>query len=369
MKRRMLIIGLTMNIGGVETYIMNLISALDKKKFDFYVPSLGGNVAYKDELCQMGVQLIDAPISRNNFFRYIINWYCLFKHYQFDIIYYNTCDIVAIDVLKFAKAAGVPIRIIHSHSTGNQQGIEQKMSLFHQLSEKHSRKILSQYATHLFACSETAGDWMFDGRDYQVIKNGIQLSKYRFNQKNRKKIRGEYGYKKEILVGIIGRLSPPKNPFFVISVLKELLDTPDIKAVFVGDGEQRAEVQKAVDKAALNEQIQFVGAVDNVHEWMSAIDCLLMPSLFEGLPFTLVEAQAAGLPCIVSSSVSEEANLTGLVEYVSLKESTEVWAEKIMAVCRRERPDTTQQLIDAGYSIEATAKTVSEIIKESLRKA
>jgi glycosyltransferase involved in cell wall biosynthesis len=356
---RIFMIGFSSNKGGVEAYISNLTDNLDTSVFE---------VIYS-----MPEMVIDGrtwirPKNRHDYLKYWKFWKRFYAENQFDVVYFNTCDVVSIDALKFAKAAGIPVRIIHSHNTGNQQGIEQKMSLFHRLSEKKSRKTLSQYATHLFACSEVAGDWMFDGREYQVIKNGIQLSKYIFNQKSREKIRRNYGYGKERIVGIIGRLSSQKNPFFTVKILETLMDTPDMKAVFVGDGEQRTEVEKAVRDIGLDEKVKFTGAVNNVNEWMSAVDCLLMPSLFEGLPFVLVEAQAAGLHCVVSSAVSEEANITGLVEFVDLEESVKTWAERVIDACNRPREDVQKKLIAAGYSIDDTAQKVSEIINKSRGK-
>lgn len=356
---RIFMIGMSTDKGGVEAYITNLCSQMNKGKFEvvFCWPEM-----------QIDGKLWICPPNRHNYLKYVRFWRRFYKENHFDVLYLNTCDVVSIDPLKFAKAAGVPIRIIHSHSTGIQQGIQRKMSRFHQFSERRSRQTLQQYATHLFACSKNAGDWMFDGRPYHIIKNGIQLSKYQFTYEKRVKIREKFGYGEERLVGIIGRLDPQKNVFFAIKILETLLTRSGIKAVFVGDGEQRSEVETAVKNAGLDQKVQFVGAVDNVNEWMSAIDCLLMTSLFEGLPFVLVEAQAAGVPCVVSSAVSEEANITGLLEYVSLEERIDVWAGKVMEACQKERLDTTQQLIEAGYSITETAKTVSEVIVKSLEK-
>lgn len=353
---RIFMIGMSTDKGGVEAYIANLCNELDKEKYEvvFCWPEIN-----------IGGKLWVCPPNRHNYFKYVRFWKKFYRENHFDVLYYNTCDIVSIDQIKFAKLAGIPIRIIHSHNTGNQQ----EMRFFHKLSEKRNKLTLDQYATHLFACSNSAGEWMFNGRPYQIIKNGIQLSKYQFDYGKRKRIREQFGYSEEKIVGIIGRLDPQKNAFFTVKILQKLLIIEGIKAVFVGDGEQRFEVETAVENAGLKQKIRFVGAVDNVNEWMSAIDCLLMPSLFEGLPFVLVEAQAAGIPCVVSSAVSKEADLTGLVEFVNLTEETEVWAEKIMEACRKERIDTTQQLIDAGYSIAETAKTVSEIIEKSFEKA
>lgn len=356
---RIFMIGFSNNKGGVEAYITNLCSNLDNSKFEvvYCLPEM--NIGGKQWIC---------PPNRHNYIKYVLFWKTFYRENYFDVLYFNTCDIVSIDQLRFAKEAGIPVRIIHSHSTGNQQGVQKKMNLFHRFLEKQNRQCLHKFATNLLACSESAGDWMYDGRDYQIIRNGIQLSKFLYDTEKRFEIRHTFGYTDEVLVGIIGRLSPEKNCFFALNILEKLLRRENIKAIFIGEGEQRIELQEEVRNLGLEHKIKFVGAVDNVHEWMSAIDCLLMPSLFEGLPFVLVEAQAAGLPCIVSSTVSQEANITGLVTYVALEENVEVWANIIKERVQSSRKNTEQMLIDAGYSTLSMARTVSEIIENEIKQ-
>ncbi len=356
---RIFMIGFSQNKGGVEAYISNLCSHLDEKKFEVIYCWPEMNIDGKYWIC---------PPNRHNYIKYILFWKKFYRENHFDVLYLNTCDIVSIDQLRFAKDARIPIRIIHSHSTGNQQEIQKKLNLFHRFTEKQNRKHLHKYATNLLACSENAGDWMFDGRSYQIIRNGIHLSKYQYDNEKRRKVRSEFGYHQELLVGIIGRLDPEKNAFFAVKVLEKLLEKDDVKAVFVGDGLQREEVQNLVREAGLGHKVEFVGAVNNVDEWLSAIDCLLMPSFFEGLPFVLVEAQAAGVPCIVSSAVSEEANITGLIEYVGLDESVEIWVNKIEEAFKNGRKNTEQMLVDAGYSTKDMAQVVSAILEKEFRK-
>ena len=354
---RIFMIGMSTDKGGVEAYISNLCGSLDPTKFEVVYCCPEMNIDGKQWIC---------PPNRHNYIKYVLFWRKFYRENHFDVLYLNACDIVSIDQLRFAKKAEIPIRIIHSHSTANQQGVQKKMSLFHRFLEKRNRRCLHKFATTLLACSESAGNWMYDGRDYQIVRNGIQLSKFQYDTEKRSRIRNAFGYTEEILVGIIGRLDPEKNAFFALEILEKLLEKNNIKAVFVGEGEQRGELQEKVSNLGLENKITFVGAVDNVHEWMSAIDCLLMPSLFEGLPFALVEAQAAGLPCIVSSTVSQEANISGLVEYISLEELSEYWTDKVLVACAQPRKDKRDKLVDEGYSIEDTAKQVSEIIEKAL---
>lgn len=350
---RIFVVGYSTDKGGVESYIENLYAQI---KTDHDV------IFCWPEMVINGIKWI-PPKNRHNIFKYYSFWKKFFKENHFDALYYNTCDIVSIDMLRFAKNAGVPIRIIHSHSSGNQMEVEKGMNLFHQISERYNKSHIENYATHLLACSETAGKWMFGQKPFYVIKNGILLSKYAFSQENRIKLRKKYGYTNEKIVGIIGRLDPEKNPFFAVNVLEEWLNkASDRCAIFIGDGALKNDVQDVVKEKNLDKRIKFLGTVDNVNEWMSAIDCLLLPSLFEGLPFVLVEAQAAGLRCVVSSSVSQEANITGLVKYVNLQEDLNVWVQKLEEQIDLGRENVTLKLIEAGYSIEDSAKKIIDIL-------
>lgn len=357
---RIFMIGYSSNKGGVENYIENLCGHLDKTKFE---------IVYKDDQIVIGGVTWMCPKNRHNYLKYRIFWHKFYKANKFDVVYYNTCDVVSIDQLKFATNAGIPVRIIHAHSAGNQQNLQQKMSLFHRISEYRSRQSLRQCATHFFACSKVAGNAMFDGIKYRIITNGIDLYKFKYSEEKRIKCREIHQIKSEILIGCVGRLSLVKNPLFSIEILSSLLKTdPNIKLVMIGNGELYEDIVKEIKTKNIQNNVILTGAVDNVNEWMSALDCLLMPSLFEGLPFVLVEAQAAGLPCVVSAAVSREANLTGIVEYLELTERTDIWANKILEACRKERLDTTQQLIDAGYSVKDTARLVSSIIETAVEE-
>lgn len=356
--KRIFMVGYSTDKGGVESYIANLCSRLPKSKYE---------VIYDWPTMVIDGKEWIRPRNRHNYIKYREFWKRFFRENHFDVLYYNTCDIVSIDLLKFAKKAGVPVRILHSHNAGNQLSINKKLSIFHQLTEKINKKNLDKYATKLFACSKSAGDWMFENHLYEIIHNGIDLLKYQYDERKRNEIRSQYNIKSEKLIGCIGRLDPQKNPLYAEKIAESVLEKDSsAKFVFIGDGELMSEIKGIVEEKGLEERILFAGAVDNVCEWMSAIDCLVMPSLFEGLPFVLVEAQAAGLPCIVSSNVSAESNLTGLVQFLDLEIGEKVWVDKILSECKKERIDVSQKLIVAGYSIENTVKEISDII-ESMR--
>lgn len=349
-------IGFSSDKGGVESYISNLSHSLDKTKYE---------IVYALPEMRIDEKKWVAPLNRHNYIKYYLFWKKFYKENSFDVIYYNTCDIVSVDQLKFAKAANIPVRIIHSHNTN----VQFKKKFFHKIMEQRHKKNIRKYATNLLACSETAGNWMFPYDEYKIIKNGIDVNKYKYNSNFRVMCRESIKINDECLIGCVGRLDEQKNPFFSINILKELIKiNNNVRLVFIGDGSLRQKLNNEVNKLGLSKYCYILGAKDNVNEWYSAFDCLLMPSLFEGLPFALVEAQASGLPCVVSSNVSREANLTNLVKFVSLNDDVSIWVEKILASCKQERIEKTKQLTDAGYSIKNTAKMISSIIEESLKQ-
>ena len=210
---------------------------------------------------------------------------------------------------------------------------------------------------------------MFGNRRFTVIKNGISLKKYAFSVASRMSCRAEIKSNAATIIGCVGRLDPQKNPLFAVEIARQLclLDS-SVHVAFIGDGELRTQVADAIENAHLTERVHLLGARDDVNQWYSAFDCLMMPSLFEGLPFVLVEAQAAGLSCVVSTEVSLDANITGLVEYVPLSESAREWAQIILHAGQKPRHDVSQKLIESGYSIEDTVKDVTAIIESAFEE-
>lgn len=351
--KRIFMVGYSGNKGGVETYIDQLTEELTEYEIIRSLPEItaGGKTWHR-------------PPNRHRYMKYRFFWRRFFRENRFDAIYDNTCDIVSIDMLRFAKRAGVPVRILHSHNTGTQQFIRHKRNLPHMLAERVNGKTLDRYATHLLACSEDAGKWMFGDRPFTVIPNGIHPERFRYQEDAGKAIREQYGMDGHPLVGIIGRLSAQKNPAYALRILETLFRMePSAGAFFAGDGFLRGETMEAAEKAGIRDRIVFAGTVDNIPAWMSAADVLLMPSLFEGLPFALIEAQASGLPCVVSAAITRDADLTGLIRFLDLDSPPEEWAGELITCALQERKDHTEEITSAGYAIRHTAEKVRQIIE------
>lgn len=363
--KKILVIGYSNNRGGVETYIKNVFQNISKKDLEFHFTTIEPTGENYSELLEDGAKIHNVILSRHNYIKYYLFWINFFKKNKFDILYFNTCDIVSIDVLKFAKKGNVPIRIVHSHSSKDVTD----NNILHKIEEKISRHNIDKYATHFWACSDSSGQFMFDGRKYEIIKNGINLENFNFNEDLRKKKRHELGIEDgEKAMVFIGRMKEVKDPFKAYEICKHYFEiTENIKMFFVGDGVLLDTIQDKIISEKLD-NVFAIGPRNDVAEILMASDVLLMTSKFEGLPFVLVEAQATGLPCVVIDNVSFESKITDLVEFVENDADLDVWASNIdFALSRKiNREDYSTIVANEGFDIRNTAKMIEDFIKDNV---
>lgn len=359
MKKKILMIGMGSNTGGVESYIINLIRNVDREKYQFYF-LYRGKIAYEKEVIDLGVQLIPIDVSRHNPIKYIKTFNEIFKKYKFDVIYYNTCDIMSMDMIMFGKKYGVPIRIIHSHSSYHIN----EPNLLHKLTEKWCRNNLNNYATKLIACSESAGDWMFEKNNYTIVNNGIKTKKFTFNKTIRNDKRKELEIDNEYVIGFIGRLEREKNLIFLIDVFAEVYKKRnDAILLIVGEGTMKNEMIKRANQHQVLHAIKFLGVRTDVNEIINTMDCFLMTSFFEGLPFVLVEAQTNGLPCVVSTNISKESNINGEVQFISLNETPKHWASIVTNIKPNyDRAKYAQIMRNKKFDIQDTVNSVEQYL-------
>lgn len=357
MKKKIMVLGMSSQIGGVESYIMNWFRNIDRNTFKCYFLYTNG-IAYQDELTALGGNLIRIEVSRHRPFEYVIYVRELFRKYKFDVIYYNTCDIMSMDMILFGKKYGVPVRIIHTHSSSNIV----KPNFLHRCTEKWCRKHLEQYATKLLACSEAAGQWMFENKTFEIVKNGIDVRKYSYSQRIGEEIRDQLGIHNKLVIGFVGRLGEEKNPVFLVDIFAKIKEKmSDAVLMIIGTGDLRNNMEQRAKESGVYDSIYFLGVRTDVCKLMSAMDRLLLPSKFEGFPFVLVEAQANGLPCITSTNVSEESNITSEVKYIPLEADLEKWADIVLhhklKLKREEYADIVQS---KGFDIMTTVDVLEK---------
>ena len=306
--------------GGVEACIMNYYKAIDKTKiqFDFFVEQESVIINKKD-VESMGGKVIIIP-SYKNVFKYMKTLEKLFKEGNYDIVHSNM-NAVSVFTLKAAKKAGIKVRIAHSHSTSNYR------EFMKTIIKNILRPFSKVYATDYFACSEKAGRWLFGNKTFNegkvtIIPNAIDIEKFKFDEIKRKEIRKNYNINdNDFVIGHVGRFVKQKNHKFLIKLFYEVKkERPYSKLLLVGDGPLKSKIETMVNKLNLQESVIFCGIQEHTEWYYNAMDCFVLPSLYEGLPVVGVEAQENGLSCFFSKSITKEIIISKECKYLNFNE-------------------------------------------------
>lgn len=290
--------------------------------------------------------------------------YQVIKEGHYQVVHAHIMATFHCDAIIAAKAAGVPVRIAHSHNIIGSAKVTTK--LFH----KFYRHVLLSTATDCFACSKMAGQSLFGrSHSFQLVHNGIDLQKFCYSKEQRKKIRDELHIPEgDILVGSVGRLSSQKNYSFLLNAFSKVCKEHDnFHLVLVGDGEERDKLENLVKSLSIEKNVIFYGTTQDVPGIMSAMDLFVLPSLYEGLVLVLVEAQAIGLPCLASSSIPNEVDITQTIDFMDLNKGYDAWGNKILELAeKRLWFDNSEKIRQSGYDIDTVSKQLKEYYQLSL---
>lgn len=341
-----------MNPGGMENFIMNMYEHIDRGRlqFDFSV-HMRKETDYGDKIESMGGCIYELPRLTRKPLRSLLELKKIITKNKYDIVIRHTPNALIAPQLMVAKKCGA-ITICHSHNTTD------PMILLHKIGKIMLRKC----ADVRIACSNQAGKWMFDDQDYIVVNNAIDIQKFEYLKEKADRVIEEFDLQGKNIYGHIANFIESKNHKYLLEVFKEITDL-DENAVLIclGDGNLRQEIEQRIKELGLERKVILAGMRHDAFEFMSAFDIMLFPSLFEGLPLTLIEAQAAGLPILMSDTVTEDVIVTeGLVEKMSISQPAKVWAERATEICRNKKgKDRTCQrtnIAEHGYDVEALAK-------------
>lgn len=341
--------------GGVFAFALNMLKSIDHAKFILDVCTFEKfeDERHKEIFIKYGGKVYDCWGTGNFIkkqFQTCIKFYRLLQEYHYETVHIHSD--VAYKLLLYglaAKIGGVTTVVVHSHSTG----IEGRYKSLKKVLQRISKSILTHTDFVKLACSKPASQWMYEcPEEAHIIKNGIVTEKFIYSVETREKVRKELGLRGEYLVGTVGRFSYQKNPFYELEIIKSLLQK-DINARFlwIGSGDLKKEVEARARTYGIYDRIIFLGNTDHVNEYYQAMDCFILPSRFEGLPIVGIEAQAAGLPCFFSDTITREVGITDLVRFISLRKSPEEWAEMILREGKVERKSMEEAIIEAGYDI------------------
>ena len=351
-----------MNMGGIENFLMNIYRNIDRKKiqFDFFIHN-DEEAIFEKEIKELGGKVYKIPhITKSGHFRYIKNLRKFFKeHSEYKVIHSHYNEMSGF-ILKEAKKNGNFITISHSHSS-----YPKYKSLLEKIYKTYSISLINKYSDKRFACSKIAGKWLFGEKEkFEIIYNGIDSKKYRYNEEIRKEKRAILGISEsEKVIGHVGRLNFAKNHKFLLEIFKELSlkKKYKYKLLLIGDGELREGIKLKIKDLKLENKVELLGVRKDVNELMQAFDLLLFPSIFEGLPVTLVESQCSGLKAIVSDIITKDIDLKcNLIKFISLNKSIQEWANIIEKEVEYQRKDTSNYIKNNGYDIEKNTQILEE---------
>ena len=358
--KRILFISQYLNRGGTEAFMMNVFRGIDKCRFiiDFLLYSKQ-ETDYSHEVEKNGGRIFRVTCRKESILAWHKELNSFFKMHakEYHAIHFCGNSLTSIAPIYYAYKYGVPVRAVHAHSS-SVKGLHNR--LLHILNRKYATKI----STHHLACSIEAGQWFFNNTEAEIIKNGVETSHFAYNKSLRERIRTELNIKNTTkVIGHVGRFSAEKNHSFIIDVFSAYNQAnPNSQLVLIGIGPLLKDAETKVKKLGIERNVLFLGERKNVAELMQAMDLFLMPSTFEGLPFVLVEAQCAGLPCVISDVISNDIRITRNIVYQSLTNDKNAWAQTIkQTLSNFTREDTSSLITKAGYSIESTIKHLENI--------
>jgi glycosyltransferase involved in cell wall biosynthesis len=343
-----------MGCGGQETMIMNIYRKmnLSKIQFDFLVHTTEKNF-YDDEIHQLGGNIYSVTQKSKNILKSMAETYRTIKQGNYQAIHVHTASsIVAIDLF-LAWCAGVKIRISHSHNTSTQGSRLHKLFM----------PFLNTFSTQQFACSKEAGIWLYGENAIEklhIINNAIDSKHYQYNQDKAIAIKKNLGISDKFVLIHVGRFNTVKNHTFLIDIFEEVVKrNPDSMLLLVGDGDLKEDIQDKITNRKLNDRVKLLGLRNDIPDLLQAADLFVMPSLHEGLPVSLIEAQSSGLPCIVSDTITKETDISGLLTFVSLNDPVQKWAERIVPFSKNTiRKNTEKSITQSGYDIKEVAHTL-----------
>lgn len=345
------------SLGGAESRIMDLYRCIDREKiqFDFLVHQSGQGY-YEEEIKMLGGRLYRVPRFRlYNIFAYRRALRDFFaEHHAFRAVHGHMTSTAAI-YLPIAKRYGIPMTIAHARSAGVDKGIKGTIT-------RMIRRPLRRKCDEMFACSRLAGEAVFGKKNaaagsVRIIPNAIDVRSFCFSGEAREKMRRALSLADKFVIGHVGRFHYAKNHEYLLEVFAEIAKRQDNAfLLLLGEGERMAEMKQRAETLGIADKILFAGNQKETWKYYQAMDFFVFPSRFEGLPGTVIEAQSAGLRCLISDAIAEETVITELAVCKSIAESPAKWAEHVLANRKYERTDRYEQIAAAGFDVREQAK-------------
>ena len=345
-----------MNRGGLETFIMNNYRKIDRNKIQFdFVVTKAGIGHYDEEIISLGGNIYKLTPPSESLLKYISELKRLLKEKKYDVVHSHVLFSSGIN-LKIAKLCGVKKRIAHSHNTSDGK----KNSIIRKIYRRYMRFLILRYSTNLLACGNEAGKFLYgDKKKFSIINNGIDFELFRENKYTKEQLREKFKLPRDkFIIGHIGRFNKQKNHMFLLEIFNYVLSKNDnAYLALIGDGDLKEKVIIRAKEMGIEEKVKFMGIQEEIPYLLKTFDVFLLPSLFEGLPVVLIEAQVSGVRCVVSDTVTKEANLTNNIKFIALQEDLQTWYENIVDTSNKnEKNEGIEE-----YNINNVVNKITEI--------
>lgn len=358
---RVLVYGMTKNLGGIETYLLSLRTRMRKEKILLDFMSDCAEIAEQKKLQETNTQIYNIPLKSKHIFFHCLSIYKILKyHKEYKTVYFNLLDSSGAITALIPKLMGKRI-VVHSHNSGTS-----KIHL-----HKICRPFLNLLADEYLACSKSAarfmyGDKIIKKKKVLIIPNSVDVQKFDYSEEKRNQLRERWKLDNNFVICHIGRISEQKNPFGVIDIFKKVWEIDsDARLLYVGQGKLKYKLKEYVERKGLKEMVRFLGIRNDIENILQVSDVFILPSLYEGLPISAIEAQAAALPCVVSDAITDEIEITSIIERVSLNENTTIWAKKILDKKKYVRKSVINDIRKSGY--DSCCETMDKKIALILR--
>ena len=356
--KRVLCILSSLDAGGAETFLMKVMRSLPAEEYqlDFIVSVADG--CYTQEVLKRGGKIYQIPQRKKDFFGAFRGIQKVVKESQYKAVLKLGENSLSVFDLIAAKWGGAKTLALRSCNAPT--GLSLKARFLHSF----FRPLLNATTTVKLAPSKLAADFMFGTKaNVKLLNNGIDLNFFQFYPQGRKQIREEFDLENKLVVGHVGRFHVQKNHRFLLEVFKEIhKQRKDAVLLLVGTGSFEQDIRKQIDELNLQECVIFAGQRFDIPNLLSAMDVFVFPSFHEGMPNTVIEAQATGLPCVIADTITRDADLTGLVHYLSLSDSSEFWATQALSLLSGQRENMSSVFSKKGYDIKDVAKELVELI-------
>ena len=359
------------SFGGVSSFLYNVYTNIDRNQvqFDFLSPNVTTYEIHRTEIEEMGGWIYELGVTGNILTKktrlYKRLYHFLTKH-KYSIVHINSGNFFFnLFAVMAVKRAGVPCRIVHSHNAGDTSRSRIKRTAFEALKPQ-----LEKSATLLLACSNKAAGYMFTEKTVsagkvQIVKNGINAERFRFDPEMRKKVRQELGLSDNFVVGHVGRFYKQKNHAFLIRIFEKIHEKePDSVLLLFGKGDLEPAIRDLVKECGLTSFVRFMGEVSDIERMYQAMDVFVMPSFHEGLPVSCVEIQTSGVPCVLSDTITDEIRIQDSMQFLSLTDSPERWAQAVLSKKGLRDLDGYENVIRSGYDIRNVADGMLKMYKE-----